>query len=217
MNESNWSGSKDMSVNAPCRLGVLVSGSGTNLQAIIDRIESGEINAEIACVISNKADAYALTRAAKHGIPVVVHENTMFPERRLYDSATVEILRSHKVDLVILAGFMRILTEAMVNAFPNAIMNIHPALLPSFQGLHAQQQALDYGVRYSGCTVHFVDCGTDTGPIIMQSVVQVEQDDTEETLSARIQKAEHQTFATAIKLFVEGKIRVDGRKVRILE
>lgn len=206
-----------MSGNSPCRLGVLVSGSGTNLQAIIDRIESGEIQAEIACVISNNADAFALTRAARHGIPVVVHENTRFPERRSYDAATVEILRSHKVDLVILAGFMRILTDIMVNAYPNAIMNIHPALLPSFQGLHAQQQALDYGVRYSGCTVHFVDCGTDTGPIILQSVVPVEQEDTEETLSARIQKAEHQTFASAIKLFVEGKIRVDGRRVRISE
>ena len=125
------------------------------------------------------------------------------------------ILRSYKVDLVILAGFMRILTDVMINAFPNAIMNIHPALLPSFQGLHAQQQALDYGVRYSGCTVHFVDGGTDTGPIILQSVVPVEQDDTEETLSARIQKSEHQTFAAAIKLFVEGRIRVEGRKVRI--
>lgn len=204
-----------MSGNSPCRLGVLVSGSGTNLQAIIDRIESGDIRAEIVCVISNKADAFALTRATKHGIPVVVHENSGFPERRTYDAATVEILRSHKVDLVVLAGFMRILTDVMVNAFPNAIMNIHPALLPSFQGLHAQQQALDYGVRYSGCTVHFVDCGTDTGPIIIQSVVPVEQDDTEETLSARIQKAEHQTFAAAIKLFVDGKIRVEGRKVRI--
>lgn len=204
-----------MSGKVPCRLGVLVSGNGTNLQAIIDRIESGEINTEIACVISNKADAYALTRAALHGIPAIVHENAGFPERRSYDAATVEILRSHKVDLVILAGFMRILTDVMVNAYPNAIMNIHPALLPSFQGLHAQQQALDYGVRYSGCTVHFVDHGTDTGPIIMQSVVPVEQDDTEETLSARIQKAEHQTFAAAIKLFVEGKIRVDGRRVRL--
>lgn len=201
--------------NAPCRLGVLVSGSGTNLQAIIDRIESGEINATIACVISNKADAYALIRAARHGIPVVVHENAGFSERRLYDAATVEILRRYKVDLVILAGFMRILTEVMVNAFPHAIMNIHPALLPSFQGLHAQQQALDYGVRVSGCTVHFVDCGTDTGPIILQTVVPVEQDDTEEILSARIQKAEHQTFAEAIKLFVEGKIRVEGRRVLI--
>ena len=206
-----------MSGNTPsCRLGVLVSGSGTNLQAIIDRIESGYIKAEIACVISNKADAYALTRAVKHGIPVVVHENVSFTDRRHYDAATVEILRSYKVDLVVLAGFMRILTDVMVNAFPNAIMNIHPALLPSFQGLHAQQQALDYGVRYSGCTVHFVDCGTDTGPIIMQAVVPVEQDDTEESLSARIQKAEHQTFVEAIKLFVNGKIRVNGRRVLIL-
>ena len=204
-----------MSGNVPCRLAVLVSGSGTNLQAIIDRIEAGEIKAEIACVISNKADAYALTRASRHGIPVVVHENTSFPDRKSYDAATVDILRGYKVDLVVLAGFMRILTEVMVNAFPNAIMNIHPALLPSFQGLHAQQQALDYGVRFSGCTVHFVDCGTDTGPIILQSVVPVEQDDTEESLSARIQKAEHQTFASAIKLFVEGKIHVKGRKVRI--
>ncbi|MFZ2951212.1 MAG: phosphoribosylglycinamide formyltransferase [Desulfuromonadaceae bacterium] len=204
-----------MSGNTPCRLGVLVSGSGTNLQAIIDRIESGEICAEIVCVISNKADAYALTRAARHGIPVVVHENTGFAERRAYDAATVDILRSYKVDLVILAGFMRVLSEVMVNAFPHAIMNIHPALLPSFPGLHAQQQALDYGVRVSGCTVHFVDYGTDTGPIILQTVVPVEQDDTEESLSARIQKAEHQTFAEAIKLFVAGKIRVEGRRVLI--
>ena len=205
-----------MSGNSPCRLGVLVSGSGTNLQAIIDRIEAGDLCAEIACVISNKADAFALTRADRHGIPTVVHENVGFPERQAYDAATVEILLSYKVDLVILAGFMRILTDVMVNAFPNAIMNIHPALLPSFQGLHAQQQAIDYGVRYSGCTVHFVDCGTDTGPIILQSIVPVEQDDTEATLSARIQKAEHQTFAAAIKLVAEGKTRVIGRKVQIL-
>lgn len=204
-----------MSGKAPCRIGVLVSGSGTNLQAIIDRIESGEIHAEVACVISNKADAYALTRAARHGIPCVVHENSRFSKRQEYDAETVAILKNYHVELVILAGFMRILTDVMVNAFPSAIMNIHPALLPSFPGLHAQQQALDYGVRYSGCTVHFVDCGTDTGPIIMQAVVPVEQGDTEETLSARIQKAEHQTFAAAIKLFVEGKIQVNGRKVLI--
>lgn len=204
-----------MSGNAPCRLAVLVSGSGTNLQAIIDRIEAGELNAVIVCVISNKADAYALERAARHGIPTVIHENAAFADRRNYDAATVEILRSHKVELVILAGFMRILTDVMVNAFPNAIMNIHPALLPSFQGLHAQQQALDYGVRYTGCTVHFVDVGTDTGPIILQSVVPVEQNDTEETLSARIQKAEHKTFVAAIKLFVDGKIAVTGRKVTV--
>lgn len=201
---------------APCRLAVLVSGSGTNLQAIIDRINAGEICAEIVCVISNKADAYALTRAATHSIPAVIHENASYADRRAYDAKTVEILNGYKVDLVILAGFMRILTDVMVDAFPNAMMNIHPALLPSFQGLHAQQQALDYGVRYTGCTVHFVDAGTDTGPIILQTVVPVEQDDTEQSLSARIQKAEHQTFAAAIKLFVEGKIAVSGRKVRIL-
>jgi phosphoribosylglycinamide formyltransferase-1 len=205
-----------MAGNAPCRLAVLVSGSGTNLQAIIDQIISGEIRAEIACVISNNVDAYALTRAARHGIPVVIHEHAKFRDRISYDAATVEILRSYAVDLVILAGFMRILTEIMVNAFPNAIMNIHPALLPAFPGLHAQQQALDYGVLFSGCTVHFVDCGTDTGPIILQSVVPVEQDDTEETLSARIQQSEHHTFAEAIKLFVEGKILIEGRKVRRL-
>ena len=183
-----------MAGDIPCRIGVLVSGSGTNLQAIIDRIEAGDIPATIACVISNKSDAYALTRAARYGIPTVVHENNGYASRREYDAATVAILQKHDVKLVVLAGFMRILTEVMVNAFPNAIMNIHPALLPAFPGLHAQQQALDYGVRYSGCTVHFVDCGTDTGPIILQSVVPVEQDDTEETLSARIQKEEHRTF-----------------------
>lgn len=206
-----------MAGNAPCRMGVLVSGSGTNLQAIIDRIISGDINAEIACVISNKPEAYALTRAARHGIPIVIHEQAAFTDRRSFDAATVEILNSYAVELVILAGYMRILTDVMVNAFPNAIMNIHPALLPAFPGLHAQQQALDYGVLFSGCTVHFVDCGTDTGPIILQSVVPVEQDDTEESLSSRIQKAEHQTFAEAIKLFVEGKIQIEGRKVRRLQ
>ncbi len=204
-----------MSDYPPCRLAVLVSGSGTNLQVIIDKIEAGELNAEIVCVISNKRDAYGLERAGRHGIPAIVHENCSFPDRRSYDAATVEILRSHKVELVILAGFMRILTDVMVNAFPHAIMNIHPALLPAFPGLHAQQQALDYGVRFTGCTVHFVDCGTDTGPIILQSVVPVEQDDTEESLSDRIRSAEHQTFVQAIKLSVDRKISVAGRTVLI--
>lgn len=198
-----------------CRLGVLVSGSGTNLQAIIDRIEAGDIPATIACVISNKPDAFALTRAKKHGIPVVVHENSGFANRQEYDAATVEILNSYGVNLVVLAGFMRILTNSMIDAFPNAIINIHPALLPSFPGLHAQQQALDYGVRYTGCTVHFVDCGTDTGPIILQSVVPVEQDDTEDSLSAKIQKEEHNLFPAAIKLFSQDRIKVEGRKVKI--
>jgi len=206
-----------MSGRVPCRLGVLVSGGGTNLQAIIDCIETGEINATICCVISNNADAYALTRAKQHGIPVVVHESVRFTDRKAYDGATVEILRGYGVELVVLAGFMRILSETMVNAFPDAIINIHPALLPAFPGLHAQQQALDYGVRFSGCTVHFVDCGTDTGPIIMQSVVPVEVDDTEDSLSKRILAEEHRLLPAAIRLFAEGRIRVEGRHVRILQ
>jgi len=200
----------------PCVIAVLVSGNGSNLQVIINKIESGELNARIACVISNNSDAFALTRAKSHNIPVVVLESNGFKGRREYDAALVSILQEQGVELVVLAGFMRILSNVMVEAFPNAIMNIHPALLPSFPGLHAQQQALDYGVKFSGCTVHLVDCGTDTGPIILQAVVPVKQDDTEESLSARIQAEEHRTFPEAIRLFVEGKILLDGRLVRIL-
>jgi len=200
----------------PIVLGVLVSGNGSNLQAIIDRIEAGELNARVACVISNNPEAYALTRAARHNIPVVIHENSRFPNRREYDASLVKILNDYSVNLVILAGFMRILSEVMVSAFPNAILNIHPALLPAFPGLHAQQQALDYGVRFTGCTVHIVDCGTDTGPIILQAVVPVDQDDTEKSLSERIQREEHRTFPEAIRLFSEGKVTVDGRRVHIL-
>lgn len=196
-------------------LAVLVSGNGSNLQAIMDRIKSGELNARIACVISNNPDAFALTRAKTHSIPFIVHENSGFKERTEYDAALVNILKGYGVELVVLAGFMRILSNVMVNAFPNAIMNIHPALLPAFPGLHAQQQALDYGVKFSGCTVHFVDSGTDTGPIILQAVVPVTQDDTEETLSARIQVEEHRTYPEAVKLFIEGRISVEGRLVRI--
>ena len=199
----------------PCVLAVLVSGNGSNLQEIINRIESGDLNARIACVISSNPDAFALTRATTHNIPVIVHENSTFKGRREYDAALVNILQGHGVELVVLAGFMRILSDVMVNAFPNAIMNIHPALLPAFPGLHAQQQALEYGVKFSGCTVHFVDSGTDTGPVILQAVVPVTQDDTEETLSARIQAEEHLLFPEAVRLFVDGKISVEGRRVRI--
>lgn len=199
----------------PCVLAVLVSGNGSNLQAIIDRIESGELNARIACVISNNPAAFALKRAKTHSIPAIVHESSGFKGRTEYDAALVSILQGYGVELVVLAGFMRILSDIMVNAFPNAIMNIHPALLPAFPGLHAQQQALDYGVKFSGCTVHFVDSGTDTGPIILQAVVPVLQDDTEEILSARIQVEEHRTFPEAVKLFIEGRISVEGRLVRI--
>jgi len=197
-------------------IGVLVSGNGSNLQAIIDSIESGVIRADIVCVISNNPDAFALVRASRHNIPVIIHENKGFACRREYDAALVNILRGHKVELVVLAGFMRLLSETMINAFSNAIINIHPALLPAFPGLHAQKQALDYGVRYSGCSVHFVDCGTDTGPIILQAVVPVLQDDTEETLSARILKEEHRIYPEAVKLFCEGKLKIKGRQVQII-
>jgi phosphoribosylglycinamide formyltransferase-1 len=205
-----------MNDTPPTPLAVLVSGSGTNLQAIIDQIEAGSLNARICCVVSNRPDAFAVTRAQQHGIPVLIHGNRGVSDRREYDATLVEILRNHGVKLVILAGFMRILTDVMISAFPNAIMNIHPALLPAFPGLHAQKQALDYGVRFTGCTVHFVDCGTDTGPVILQAVVPVEQDDTEETLSARIQKEEHRIFPEAVRLFCERKIMVEGRHVRLL-
>jgi phosphoribosylglycinamide formyltransferase-1 len=205
-----------MTEKSTCRLAVLVSGNGTNLQALIDSIAAGELNAVITCVISNKPDAFALQRAEQHHIPTVIHENRDFTVRAAYDADMVQILRSHQVDLVVLAGFMRILSDVMIAAFPHAIMNIHPALLPAFQGLHAQQQALEYGVRFSGCTVHFVDSGTDTGPIILQAVVPVEQDDTEETVSARIQHEEHRLFPAAVRLFAEGRLQVSGRQVRIL-
>jgi len=205
-----------MADNVPVRLAVLVSGNGTNLQAVIDRIEAREINASIACVVSNRKDAFALRRAEQHGIPTVILELGAYASRREYDTALVEILRDHGVQLILLAGFMRILTDVMVDAFPHAIMNIHPALLPAFPGLHAQQQALDYGVRFTGCTVHFVDTGTDTGPIILQAVVPVLEGDTEETLAARIQQEEHRIYPEAVRLFCAGKISVDGRRVRIL-
>jgi phosphoribosylglycinamide formyltransferase-1 len=199
----------------PCVLAVLVSGNGSNLQVFIDKIESGELHARIACVISNNPDAFALARAKIHNIPIVVLANSGFRGRREYDASLVDILQGYGVELVVLAGFMRILSDVMVDAFPNAIMNIHPALLPSFPGLHAQQQALDYGVKFSGCTVHFVDCGTDTGPIILQAAVPVKQDDSEETLSVRIQAEEHRMFPEAVRLFIEGRIAVEGRLVRI--
>ena len=199
------------------KLAVLVSGNGSNLQSIINAIESGSLNATIVCVVSNVPGAYALQRAQNHGIPCEIHDNSGYKSRRDYDTSLVALLQKYGTELVVLAGFMRILSDVMVSSFPDAIMNIHPALLPAFPGLHAQQQALDYGVKFSGCTVHFVDCGTDTGPIILQAVVPILDDDTDETLSARIQKEEHQAFPEAIRLFVDGRLSVQGRHVRIQE
>lgn len=197
------------------KIGVLASGSGTNLQSIIDNIEKRKLPAEISCVLSNNAAAFALERAKQHGIPSLHIDHRNFPNRDAYDAALVENLRRYEVDLVVLAGFMRIITPVLLAAFPSAVMNIHPALLPAFPGLHAQQQALDYGVKVTGCSVHFVDAGTDTGPIILQAAVPVMEADTETSLSARILIEEHRIYSEAIRLFAEGRLKVEGRKVVI--
>lgn len=196
-------------------IAVLVSGSGSNLQAIIDASEKGEIPCRVGIVISNKADAYGLVRARKHGIPTEAISHKDFPDREEFDKNLVEILRKSGATLVCLAGFMRVLTPVFVRAFPNRILNIHPALLPSFPGTHGPRQALNHGVRFSGCTVHFLDEGVDTGPIIVQAVVPVYDDDTEETLAARILVQEHRIYPMAIRLFFQGRLMVDGRRVRI--
>jgi phosphoribosylglycinamide formyltransferase-1 len=202
----------------PVTIAVLVSGNGTNFQAIVDAIESGRIsNARIACLVSNKADAFALERAKKHNIPTHILNHKDYPDRNAYDTALVALLQQQGVQLVILAGFMRLLSPIMIDAFHNAIINIHPALLPAFPGLDAQQQAFDYGVRYTGCTVHFVDSGTDTGPIILQAVVPILESDTVETLTQRIHGEEHRTYVEAVRLFCAGRLQVEGSKVIINE
>jgi phosphoribosylglycinamide formyltransferase-1 len=195
------------------RIGVLASGSGTNLQAIIDRCQEGSLSAELAVVISNNPDAGALERARRAGVPARCINHRDFAGREAFDAALVAALHEAGVELVVLAGFMRIITRVMLEAFPLRIINIHPALLPAFPGLHVQQQALDYGARFTGCTVHFVDGGVDTGPIIIQAVVPVLPDDSAETLAARILAQEHLIYPRAIQLLAEGRVRVDGRTV----
>lgn len=200
-------------MTAPLPLGVLISGSGSNLQAIIDAIERQQLTARIQVVISNRADAYGLSRAQHHGIPTVVINHKEFASREDFEAALIQCLQSHQVELVVLAGFMRVLTPFFVRAFPYRIINIHPALLPAFPGTHAQRQALHYGVRIAGATVHFVDEDMDHGPIIAQAAVPVYPDDTEETLSARILAQEHRLYPHAIQLFAEGRVEIRGRRV----
>jgi phosphoribosylglycinamide formyltransferase-1 len=196
-------------------LGVLVSGSGSNLQSILDHIEQGLLPAEIKIIICNNQRAFALERAKKHHVPFAIVDHTEFPNRDDFDRKMVEILRFHTVDLVVLAGFMRVLTPGFLKAFPKKVINIHPALLPAFPGLHGQKKAFDYGVKFSGCTVHFVDEGVDTGPIIIQAIVPVFDDDTEETLSQRILTEEHRIYPRAIQLYAEGRLKIMGRKVQV--
>ena len=197
-------------------IGVLVSGNGSNLQSLIDHIEAGRLDAEIRVVLCNSADAYALERCRKHRIPARVVEHREFASRELFDRQMIEILNTCGVRLIVMAGFMRILSPEFFRAFPLRIMNIHPALLPSFPGTHVQQKALDYGVRFSGCTVHFADEGVDSGPIIIQAVVPVFDEDTAESLSERILKEEHRIYPQALQYYAEGRIEIAGRRVRIL-
>ena len=197
------------------RLGVLASGGGTNLQAIIDRCQDGNFPAEIAVVIANNPGAGALDRSRQAGIPTRCINHRDFAGREEFDTALVAALQESGVELVVLAGFMRIITSVLLAAFPLKIINIHPALLPAFPGLHVQQQAIDYGARFSGCTVHFVDGGVDTGPIIIQAVVPILPGDTADTLAGRILIQEHQIYPRAIQLLAEGRVRVAGRTVTI--
>ena len=196
-------------------LGVLASGRGSNFQSIIDEIEKGRLNAGIRLLIVDNPKAFAIERARKHAIEHLVIRPGDFTTKDNFYLRIVDELRKREVELVILAGFMRIVGKRLIDAFPDRIMNIHPALLPSFPGLHSQRQAVEYGVRISGCTVHFVDEGMDTGPIIAQAAVPVYHDDTEETLSARILEMEHKIYPEAIRLFSEGRLEVEGRIVKI--
>jgi len=196
-------------------LGILVSGSGTNLQAIIDTIEAKRLDAKIKIVISNNPDAFAIERAKKYHIPTFIIQDSHFPSREESDKHLVEILKSHSVDLIALAGFMRLLTPAFIRAFPLQILNIHPALLPAFPGLRVQKKAVEYGVKFSGCSVHIVDEGVDTGPIVIQAVVPVHENDTEKTLAERILKEEHRIYPQAIQFFAENRVEIKDRKVMI--
>jgi phosphoribosylglycinamide formyltransferase-1 len=198
-------------------IAVLVSGRGSNLQSIIDNIENGYIpDAAIKVVVSDKGDAYALERAKDNGIDAVFVDPSAFGGKKGYEEEVLRTLAKYDIQLVLLAGYMRIIGRDVIEAYKNRMMNIHPALLPSFMGLHAQKQAFDYGVKVAGCTVHFVDEGMDTGPIILQRCVPVLEGDTEDTLAGRILEQEHKIYPEAVKLFSEDRLKVDGRIVSIL-
>jgi phosphoribosylglycinamide formyltransferase-1 len=200
---------------APLVLGVLASGRGSNLQAILDAIAAGRCPARVAVVVSDRKDAPALDRARRAGIRAVHLDPHAFPDRVTFDEAVAAVLDEHGVALVCLAGYMRVLSPAFVRRYRARILNVHPALLPAFPGLHAQRQALERGVRVAGATVHVVDEGVDTGPIVLQGAVPVLDGDTEETLSARILVEEHRLYPEAIRLFAEGRLEVTGRRVRV--
>ena len=210
----------------PLNLIVLISGRGSNLQAIINSIEAGRLSAKILCVISDKPDAYGLQRARDHGIEAIVVDYKKIKEDvrandysplQGYEDQLLDVLKQYNPDLICLAGYMRIVGPKIISTFKNKIINIHPALLPAFPGLHSQKQALDHGVKISGCTVHFVDEGCDTGPVILQKAVPVLENDTEESLSKRILEQEHVAYPEAIRLIAEGRVRIEGGKAKISE
>jgi phosphoribosylglycinamide formyltransferase-1 len=197
------------------RLGILISGRGSNFEAIAGQVAAGRIPAEIGVVISNRPEAPGLEAARRRGLTAVCIPSRGL-DREVYDRMVVEELRRHEVDLVCLAGFMRLLSAGFIRGFPNRILNIHPSLLPAFPGLDAQQQALEHGVKVTGCTVHFVDEDLDAGPIILQRAVAVEDQDTVDTLSARILAEEHRAYSDAIRIVLSGRYSVEGRRVRLL-
>ncbi len=196
-------------------IAVFISGSGSNLQSIIDSIEQRRVDAKIALVLSNEPDAYGLVRASKHGIPGVVVNHRGYPSRQEFEAAILGVLEKNPVDLICLAGFMRLLTPGFLRRFPQRVINIHPALLPSFPGTHGQADAFDYGVKFTGCTIHFVDEGVDTGPIIMQAVVPLLPGDDVEALKARILAQEHRIYPQVIQFFAQGRVSVVDKKVVI--
>jgi len=198
------------------RIAVVASGRGSNFQAIIDAIHNGTLPAECAALITDNPKAYAIERAKVAGIPVVVIDYSTFPSREVYERALLSAMQKADVDLFVLAGYMRILGASIVRAFPGKMINIHPALLPAFTGLHAQRQAVQYGVKLAGCTVHFVDESLDGGPIILQKCVPVMDSDDEDALAERILEHEHECLPEAIRLFCQDRIVIEGRKVRIL-
>jgi phosphoribosylglycinamide formyltransferase 1 len=204
---------------SPLRVAVLASGRGSNLQALIDAVEAKVVQAEIVAVISNKKDAVALERARKHHLPDVFVDPKPFAgrpdSREAYDRALLDVLELRQVELVLLAGYMKIVTSLLVNAYANRMMNIHPSLLPSFPGLEVQKKAIDWGCKLAGCTVHFVTEGIDEGPIILQAAVPILDSDTPQTLAARILEQEHKIYPRAVQLFAEGRLKVDGRRVLI--
>jgi phosphoribosylglycinamide formyltransferase-1 len=195
------------------RLGVLLSGRGSNFEALADSVAAGRIpDAQVAIVVANREGAQGIDRATARGIPTLVLPSRGL-EREVYDRQVVAALRENNVDVVCLAGYMRLLSPYFVQSFPQRILNIHPSLLPSFPGLESQRQALEYGVKFAGCTVHFVDENLDAGPIILQSVVPVLDTDTEDTLSKKILREEHRIYSQAVKIVLEGRFKIEGRRV----